>query len=203
MMYSAYKLSKQGDDIQPWCTPFPIWNQSIVPILTVTSWPAYRFHRRQVKKKIKKIKVGSSVSKINSHLLIVQPLEGWPETLSNSAEQRPALGSRYPLCAEHSVVPSCLVQKTPCLGTVTPRPSSDQCPSWAPENVPSVILERPCPVSRKHFFSSEGALHQPWPQLTPHPALSKARGAVHPCPQRPFGLWLWRARLTNVGKSTL
>ena len=22
-MYSAYKLNKQGDNIQPWCTPFP------------------------------------------------------------------------------------------------------------------------------------------------------------------------------------
>ena len=30
-MYSAYKLNKQGDNIQPWCTPFPIWNQSVVP----------------------------------------------------------------------------------------------------------------------------------------------------------------------------
>ena len=26
MMYSAYKLNKQGDNIQPWCPPFPIWN---------------------------------------------------------------------------------------------------------------------------------------------------------------------------------
>ena len=45
MMYSAYKLNNQGDDIQPWCTPFPIWNQSVVPcpILTVASWSAYRF----------------------------------------------------------------------------------------------------------------------------------------------------------------
>ena len=30
-MYSVYKLKKQGDNIQPWCTPFPIWNQSVVP----------------------------------------------------------------------------------------------------------------------------------------------------------------------------
>ena len=39
MMYSAYKLSKQGDKIQPWCTPFPIWKQSVVPypVLTVAS----------------------------------------------------------------------------------------------------------------------------------------------------------------------
>src|SRR5574337_1580668 len=26
MMYSAYKLNKQGDNIQPCCTPFAIWN---------------------------------------------------------------------------------------------------------------------------------------------------------------------------------
>ena len=43
MMYSAYKLNKQGDNIQPWRTPFPIWNQS------VASWTAYRFLKRQVR----------------------------------------------------------------------------------------------------------------------------------------------------------
>ena len=31
MMYSACKLNKQGDNIQPWHTPFLIWNPSIVP----------------------------------------------------------------------------------------------------------------------------------------------------------------------------
>ena len=51
MMYSAYKLNKEGDNIQPWRNPFLIWNQSVVPcrVLTVASWPAYRFLRRQVK----------------------------------------------------------------------------------------------------------------------------------------------------------
>ena len=51
IMYSAYKLNKQGDHIQPWCTPFPIWNQSVVPcpVLTVASWHAYRFVRKQVR----------------------------------------------------------------------------------------------------------------------------------------------------------
>ena len=29
MMYSAYKLNKQGDNTQPWHSPFPIWNQSV------------------------------------------------------------------------------------------------------------------------------------------------------------------------------
>ena len=43
IIYSAYKLNRQG-----WHTPFPILNQSVVPclVLTVASWPAYRFLRR-------------------------------------------------------------------------------------------------------------------------------------------------------------
>ena len=51
MMYTAYKLNEQGDNIQPWHTPFLIWDQSVVPCLvpTVASWPAYRFLRRQVR----------------------------------------------------------------------------------------------------------------------------------------------------------
>ena len=51
MVYSAYKLNKQDDNIQPWPTPFPIWNQSVIPclVLSAASWPAYRLLRRQVK----------------------------------------------------------------------------------------------------------------------------------------------------------
>ena len=51
MMFSAYKLNKQGDNIQPWWTLFPIWNQSIVPYLglTVASWPVDWFLRRQIR----------------------------------------------------------------------------------------------------------------------------------------------------------
>ena len=51
IMYSVCKLNKQAGDIQLWCAPFPIWNQSIVPclVLTLASWPAYRFLRRQVR----------------------------------------------------------------------------------------------------------------------------------------------------------
>ena len=50
MMYSAYNLNKQGDNIQPWCTPFWIWHQSIVQrlVLTVAS-PSHRLLRRQVR----------------------------------------------------------------------------------------------------------------------------------------------------------
>ena len=47
MMYSAYKLNKQGDNIQPWHVPF----QSTVPCLVLTAafWPTYRFLSRQVR----------------------------------------------------------------------------------------------------------------------------------------------------------
>ena len=45
MMYSAYKLNKQCNNIQALCTAFPILKPSIVPcpVLTVASCPAYRW----------------------------------------------------------------------------------------------------------------------------------------------------------------
>ena len=52
MMYSAQKLNKQGENIYTALMySFPIWNQSVVPrlVLTVASWPAHRFLRRQVR----------------------------------------------------------------------------------------------------------------------------------------------------------
>ena len=50
MMYSPHKLTKQGDNIQPWHIPFPIWNPIVpCPVLTVASWAAYGFLRKQVR----------------------------------------------------------------------------------------------------------------------------------------------------------
>ena len=51
MTYSAYKVNKQGNNIQPWRTPFPVFKQFLVPcpVLTIASQLAYRFLRRQVK----------------------------------------------------------------------------------------------------------------------------------------------------------
>ena len=68
-MYSAYKLNRQGDNIQPWHTLFPIWNQSVVPclILTVASWPAYRFLKRQVRWSGTPISLRSFHSLLRSH----------------------------------------------------------------------------------------------------------------------------------------
>ena len=40
MMYSAYKLNKQSNNIQTWHTPFLIWSHS---------WSAYKFLRRQLR----------------------------------------------------------------------------------------------------------------------------------------------------------
>ena len=38
MMYFAYKLNKQGDNIQPWHTPFPIWNSPFFHMPHVNTW---------------------------------------------------------------------------------------------------------------------------------------------------------------------
>ena len=73
MMYLAYKLSKQGDKLHPWCTPFPIWNQSLVRclVLTVASWPAYRFLRRQVRWS------GIPISKNFPQFVVIHPVKGF------------------------------------------------------------------------------------------------------------------------------
>ena len=51
LMYSACKLNKQSGNMQLLHTPFPVLNHSIVPclVLTVASWLAYSFLRRQVR----------------------------------------------------------------------------------------------------------------------------------------------------------
>ena len=42
-----HMLNKQSDSTQPWCNLFTNLNQSVAPcpVLTVASWPAYRFLR--------------------------------------------------------------------------------------------------------------------------------------------------------------
>ena len=71
-MYSAYKLNKQGDNIQPWCTSL-VWNQSVVPcpVLTIASWPAYRFLRKQVRWS------GIPISKNFPHLVVIHTVKGF------------------------------------------------------------------------------------------------------------------------------
>ena len=38
LMYSTCKLKYQGDNIQPWRTAYPIWNQSVVPCLVLSNY---------------------------------------------------------------------------------------------------------------------------------------------------------------------
>ena len=75
MMYSAYKLNKQGDNIQPWHTPFPVWNQSVVLclVLTVASWSAYRFLRRQVRRS----GIPNSWRIFFPQFVVIHPLKGF------------------------------------------------------------------------------------------------------------------------------
>ena len=69
MMSSAYKLNKQGDNIQAWRTSFPIWNQSVVPcpVLTVAFWPA----KRQVRWS------GMPISQNFPQLIVIHPVKGF------------------------------------------------------------------------------------------------------------------------------
>ena len=73
MMYSAYNLNKQGHNILPWHTPFPIWNQFVVPylVLTVASWPAYRFIRRQLRLS------GIPISKNFPQFVVIHTVKGF------------------------------------------------------------------------------------------------------------------------------
>ena len=49
LMYSAHKLNKQGDNIQHWHTPFPIWICcSMSSSNCVVFWPEYRFLRKPI-----------------------------------------------------------------------------------------------------------------------------------------------------------
>ena len=78
MMCIAYELNKQGDHIQPCHTPFPIWNQSVVPclVLTVASWPAHRFLRREVKWS------GIPISKNFPQFIVIHTVKGFSVVLN-------------------------------------------------------------------------------------------------------------------------
>ena len=91
MTYSAYKLNKQGDNIQPWCTPFPIWNQSVVPCpicsinnvyMTIhtpnssySHFPTFIFHVMKVKEWNEKVGLKFNIQK--TKILASGPITSW------------------------------------------------------------------------------------------------------------------------------
>jgi len=79
MMFSAYKLRKQGDNIQPCHTCLTILNQSVVPcrVLSAASCPTNRFLRRQMRMS------GIPVS-WRSQFVVIQTVKGF--TTVNEAE---------------------------------------------------------------------------------------------------------------------
>ena len=66
--------------MQPWLSPFPVLHQSIVlcPVLTVSSWPSYRFIKRQVKWS------GMPISKNFPVLIVIHAVKGF--SVVNKAE---------------------------------------------------------------------------------------------------------------------
>ena len=83
MMYSAYKLNKQGDNIQPWCTPFPIWNQPIgpCPVLTVDD---FRFLLIQISQDKGKVVWYSDLLKNFPQFVVIHIVKGF--SLVNETE---------------------------------------------------------------------------------------------------------------------
>ena len=49
IMHSTYNLNKQGDNIQQHVLLSQFGTSSLVPVLTVASWPAYKFLKRQIR----------------------------------------------------------------------------------------------------------------------------------------------------------
>ena len=81
MMYSPYKLNKQGDNIQPCRTPFPILNQSFVPckVLTVASC-----NMRQVTQEAGKVVWYFHLFKNSPQFVMIHTVKGFREV--NEAE---------------------------------------------------------------------------------------------------------------------
>ena len=98
-MYSAYKLNKQDDNIQPWCSPFPIWNQPVVPypVLTVPSWPAHRFLREI-------LKTPNSQSNLEKEEWSWKNQPPWLQTIlqSYSHQNSMVLAQKYRSMGQHS-----------------------------------------------------------------------------------------------------
>ena len=155
-MFSTYKLNKQADNIQPWCTPFPILNQSIpCLVLTVFSWVAYRFLRRQVRWSgiLISLRIFHSLLWSTQRLLCTQ----W----SRSAR---------------SVAQSCLTLCDPMNRSMPGLPVHHQLPEFTQTHLhrvsdaiqPSHPLSSPSPPapnsSQHQIFSNESTLRMRWPK---------------------------------------
>ena len=73
MMYSAYKLNKQGDNIQLWHTPFPIWNQSVVPCPVLTCFLTCL----QISQEAGQVVWYSHLLKNFSHFIVIHTVKGF------------------------------------------------------------------------------------------------------------------------------
>ena len=147
-MYSAYKLNKQDENIQPWHNSFPIWNQSFVPcsVLTTASWPAYRFLSSQVRRHLFKnfpvflffcfFFLFLSFARLQAFSLVnsVQSVQSSLSVMSYSLWSHES---------QHSS-PSCPLS--------TPRIHSDSRPSsqWCHPAISSSVVPFSCPRSEEH-----------------------------------------------------
>ena len=74
MMYSAYKLNKQGDNIQPWHTPFPILNQFSATLMAESKEKLKSFLMK-VKEESEKAGLKCSIQK--TKIMASSPITSW------------------------------------------------------------------------------------------------------------------------------
>ena len=74
MMYSAYKLNKQGNNIQPWCTPFPIWNLRYADDTTLMAESEEKLKSLLMKEKEESEKAGLKLNIQKTKIMASSPI---------------------------------------------------------------------------------------------------------------------------------
>ena len=156
-MYSAYKFNKQGDNIQLWRTPCLIWNQSVVPcpVLTVASWPAYRFLKRQGRWS------AIPISFRIFQFIVIHTVKGFGIVIKFSSVQSLSCVRLFatPRIAAHqaslSITNSWSLLKVMSIESVMPSSHLILCRP--------LLLLPPIPPSIR-VFSNESTLHTRWPK---------------------------------------
>ena len=76
-MYSAYKLNKQGNNIQRWYTPFPIWNLRYTDDTTLKAENKEELKSLWMKVKEESEKVGLKLNIQKTKIMASGPITSW------------------------------------------------------------------------------------------------------------------------------
>ena len=160
LIYSAQKLNKQGDNIQPWSTPFPVWNQSIVPcpVLTVAfthvdpsaTWP--QVHTQELKQELGQ--QPQRVFHLSKRIPPTGPGVGWKRR--RGVAKTPTSFSLWPLGGA-----SCFLQP----GTHNADPYWDQFLALSLSKLLELVMDREAGPAAVHGISKSWTRLSKWTEL--------------------------------------